>query len=321
MKISIIIPIYNVEPYVEACVASVAKQSFRGEIECLLVDDCGRDKSIDVAKRFIESDASRVVFRILQYEQNKGAAGARNEGLKYATGDYVFFLDGDDILPDDALEKLALPLIKHPEADFSVGIIRPSRNDVGLNWMNTCLKDVPVIIKDSGLLKRMLLNRYTLYMTACNKLIKRSLFAYPGMTFLETVTHEDDHWNFYLAKYAKVACVVKSVTYDYIIHEESKSQTFNQEKYDADYLKICEDWVEHIDSVCQERQVQMVLSLLVPIWVFSEVNSYRKQAKDILIRLATYCNLGRRLFIQCICVLQPKWILRLRLYGLLTKVY
>ena len=78
-KISIIIPIYNVEEYIEECLQSVMRQTYKGEIECILVDDCGKDNSIAIAEQLIADYTGSIAFRILHHEHNRGLSAARNK--------------------------------------------------------------------------------------------------------------------------------------------------------------------------------------------------------------------------------------------------
>ena len=111
-SVSIIIPVYNVEPYVEDCIRSVIRQTYGGKMECIVVDDCGTDNSMDVVERVIGEYNGPIPFRILHHEHNRGLSAARNTGMDAATGDYLFFLDSDDELTDDCIEKLTEPLVK-----------------------------------------------------------------------------------------------------------------------------------------------------------------------------------------------------------------
>ena len=106
MKVSIIIPVYNVEQYVEECLQSVANQTMTEGIECIIVDDCGPDNSAAIAKRFIDSYQGDIRFTFLQREKNGGLSAARNTGIRAATGEYVYFLDSDDYLVPSAIETL-----------------------------------------------------------------------------------------------------------------------------------------------------------------------------------------------------------------------
>ena len=101
-KISVIIPIYNVEKYLNECLNSVIKQSYKN-LEILLIDDHGKDNSINIAKNF-ETQDNRI--KILSYGENKGVSFARNYGLKNASGDYILFIDSDDFIEGQYIKEL-----------------------------------------------------------------------------------------------------------------------------------------------------------------------------------------------------------------------
>ena len=102
MKVSVIIPVYNVEPYVEQCIDSVRNQTLR-EIEIICVNDCGQDRSWDIVRREAAADG-RIVT--VDSDSNAGVAAARNRGLFHAHGTYVYFLDADDMIRENTLEEL-----------------------------------------------------------------------------------------------------------------------------------------------------------------------------------------------------------------------
>ena len=99
-KISIIIPVYNVEKYISQCLDSAINQSLK-DIEIIIVDDCGSDKSMDIAKEYAKND-SRI--KIIKNSQNMGLFLTRCEGIKSATGEYILNLDSDDFLDLRACE-------------------------------------------------------------------------------------------------------------------------------------------------------------------------------------------------------------------------
>ena len=101
MKISVILPCYNAEKYLSACLNSLLAQSMR-DFEVIFVDDGSRDGSSAVARRYAERDARIRVFA----QENQGVSAARNLGLSHARGEWVTFVDGDDELPPDAFETL-----------------------------------------------------------------------------------------------------------------------------------------------------------------------------------------------------------------------
>ncbi len=112
-KISVIIPVYNVEKYLPQCVESVLAQSYQN-FEILLIDDGSTDQSPAICDSFAEKNTKIRVF----HKANGGASTARNAGLDRASGEYVFFLDSDDYLDPQALEKL-LSVLQSADADFA----------------------------------------------------------------------------------------------------------------------------------------------------------------------------------------------------------
>ena len=125
MKISVIIPVYNIEDYLKECLDSIVNQSL-DDIEIICVNDGSTDSSLDILKEYGNAD-SRV--RIISQE-NKGIGGARNTALTSVKGEYVYFMDGDDILELDALEKL-YNLAVERDVDFIMFKISNFNEDTG----------------------------------------------------------------------------------------------------------------------------------------------------------------------------------------------
>ena len=109
ISISIVIPVYNVEPYIERCFQSVISQTYRN-YEIIFVDDCGTDKSIEILSRLMKEYKGELVIKLFHHEKNLGAATARNNGMKIASGEYFLFVDSDDFISSDCLESLVVPL-------------------------------------------------------------------------------------------------------------------------------------------------------------------------------------------------------------------
>ena len=121
MRISIIVPVYNVERYICECFESIAAQTYEGELECIFVDDCGQDDSIALLEQLIASYSGPIQFSILHHEHNRGLSAARNTGIEHATGDYVYFLDSDDCITPDCIEKLSALAKKYKGIDVVQG--------------------------------------------------------------------------------------------------------------------------------------------------------------------------------------------------------
>ena len=101
-KISIIVPVYNVEKFLAECLDSILSQSF-GDFEVLLVNDASEDGSREICERYAKQDAR---IRILENEKNLGLSLTRNHGLREAKGDYITFVDSDDLIDSNYLMKL-----------------------------------------------------------------------------------------------------------------------------------------------------------------------------------------------------------------------
>lgn len=139
-KISIIVPVFNVEPYIVECIRSVMRQTYKGSIECIVVDDCGTDNSIEVAEKLIAEYEGPVEFRVLHHKENFGLSCARNTGMDAATGDYVFFLDSDDYIINDCIENLVefsanydIVFGNHFISDQNVGLIKIDSGELSGN--------------------------------------------------------------------------------------------------------------------------------------------------------------------------------------------
>lgn len=114
-KVSVIMPIYNAEKYISFAIDSILEQSFEN-FELIMIDDCGEDGSIDIAKRY---DDPRIT--ILKNDGNQGIAYSRNRGMDSAKGEYIALMDDDDVAPNNRFELEVSYLDKHPEIDVLGG--------------------------------------------------------------------------------------------------------------------------------------------------------------------------------------------------------
>ena len=101
-KVSVIVPVYNTEKYLEKCLDSLTGQTLK-DIEIICVNDCSTDNSLAVLQKYALSDDR---IKVIDFKENKGAAIARNTGIDAATGDYIGFVDSDDFVDLDFYEKL-----------------------------------------------------------------------------------------------------------------------------------------------------------------------------------------------------------------------
>lgn len=212
LKVTIVIPVYQVEDYIEACLTSVANQTYAGPIECIIVDDCGTDSSCQNVEKFLSEYKGSIDFILLHHDHNRGLSAARNTGMDHASGEYIYFLDSDDEITSDCIEKLTKPLENYSydfvTADFSIVGGRP----------------VTTYLKARGEYKSGIKEAYyrkEWNVTAWNKLCNMDFLKRTELTFREGIIHEDVLWSFYLANYAQSMYALSEKTYIYKLRESS----------------------------------------------------------------------------------------------------
>ena len=165
-KVSIIVPIYNSEKYLKECIESILSQTYKN-LEILLVDNNSKDNSYKICEEYIKKD-SRI---ILLKENQKGVAHARNKAIENASGDYVFFIDADDYIEKDFMEKILSEAIEN-NADMVIsGYTTKLKNSATLN----CYKDGNVYNKKDFLKVFQGLSNKNLINVQCNKLTKANI--------------------------------------------------------------------------------------------------------------------------------------------------
>jgi CDP-glycerol glycerophosphotransferase len=180
-RISVVIPIYNVEPYLAACLDSVARQT-ESDLEVILVDDGSTDASGAIADAYAAGDAR---FRVVR-RPNGGLSAARNTGVEHATGELLAFVDSDDLLPPDAYA-LLLDALDRSGSDFASGHVR--RMGTWGSW--------PARFLDEAFATTRLATHVTRFWplladrTAWNKLFRRAFWDAHALRFPVGVLHED----------------------------------------------------------------------------------------------------------------------------------
>ncbi|MBR5326673.1 MAG: glycosyltransferase family 2 protein [Prevotella sp.] len=215
MKISIVIPIYNVAPFVADCIRSVIRQTWQGQLECIFVDDCGTDNSMEIVRSVVQDYQGPIDFKTVRHEQNRGLSVARNTGIAAASGDYIYFLDSDDEITPDCMAVLASP-IEQERYDVIVGDYR---------IVGSGMPKIPLMLSEGQILRdQEVLHAYRQkdwYMMSVNKLYRKALLDQYDLRFREGIIHEDELWSFQIACKAQTLACVKKETYIYKLREGS----------------------------------------------------------------------------------------------------
>ena len=210
-KITIIVPVYNVENYIVDCLISIDNQNFKNTFEVLLINDCAKDNSICLAEKFIKNSINKEVFKIISHSENRGLSASRNTGIKNAQGLYLLFLDSDDTLNKNCLTGLYREIKSN---ELVVGNYTTFGNETNISVPKLLLNKCSVTP-----LNDFFLNRY--YPMAWNKLISRKFILENSLFFKEGIYHEDILWSYEVATKVKTIGVTHFITYNYRIRSNS----------------------------------------------------------------------------------------------------
>lgn len=211
MKVSFILPIYNVEKYLSECVESILAQTY-SDFEILLVDDGSPDNCPALCDEWAKKD-SRIKAL---HKSNGGLSDARNYGLEHAKGDYVVFVDSDDFwVNKDCLQRLMNVVDAHPECDFigfNCSYYYSDSNTLN-KWVayDECLSKST----DKNTALWSLVASGTFPMSACLKIIKREFLLGMGLRFIKGTIAEDIPWFINLLEGSENCMFVNQYIYAY----------------------------------------------------------------------------------------------------------
>ncbi len=244
--VSIIIPVFQVEDYIERCVRSVLEQTYQ-QIEIILVDDCGSDASIPRAESILSTTDHN--WRTVRHEHNRGLSAARNTGVASAEGKYIYFLDSDDYIMPYCIEKL-LTALEESGASMAFGSYFWPSKESDLNqpyW-----QIVPERLKQISAFEAYM--REATYATAHNRLFLRDAYLSTGITFEEGILHEDDPWSFLLSLRMPNTCGIADKTYCYCERTDSimSASTMTPRRIEGRYAGLRIFVAEHdVNEQCQ----------------------------------------------------------------------
>lgn len=222
MLFSIIIPIYNVEKYLRACLDSVLNQTF-SDWEAVCVNDGSTDSSVVILEEYSTKDKR---FRVVE-QSNAGLSAARNSGLKYASGDYVLFLDSDDWLEKDALDTLAGNLDGEDLVCFS------GRRYLDLEDRYLPSDQLEEKVYQSGMdyyNENALQRRDFAFVCVVLRAYKRSFLNENALRFKEGIFHEDNLFTPLVCFFAQRVKILNKCLYDYRVRDNSITTTYDERR-------------------------------------------------------------------------------------------
>jgi Glycosyltransferases involved in cell wall biogenesis len=208
-KISVIVPVYKVEPYLRKCIDSICNQTFLN-LEIILVDDGSPDSCGDICEEYAKKDARVIVV----HKENGGLSDARNAGSVHATGDYIIFIDSDDYIALDMFEYLYTN-IKEAKAEVSTC----QAFDVYEATTKAPNLKEEVIVCDAEAFYSYILRGTKIRGEIWNKLFKREVIQ--GIAFPKGKLYEDIFFTADFVRNIKVACVGTAPKYYYVHRNDS----------------------------------------------------------------------------------------------------
>jgi glycosyltransferase involved in cell wall biosynthesis len=240
IKVSIIVPVYNVEPYLSRSLDSLVNQTL-SDIEIICINDCSQDKSLVILKEYAKKDKR---IKIIDFEKNQGVSAARNSGMKIAKGEYLGFCDPDDYVDLDFYEKL-YKLAKNKTADIAKG----ARKRMEIDSNEEVIESLNELI-----LKHKCYFTYQ-FTTAIyrNKILKKHKIRFPK----GKITSEDICFLVHAVIEAKSIYVLNNTFYHYIRRDNSaNSDTYSSEKAYSTLSSFC-IILDHLNKAAEKDKNYM----------------------------------------------------------------
>ena len=257
-KISVIVPIYNVEKYLDKCVDSIVNQTYRN-LEIILVDDGALDGSPKICDDWAKKDSRIKVI----HKKNGGLSSARNAGIDAAQGNYLSFIDSDDWIDEDFIEVLYNAIIKD-KSDLAICGFKKIEEDTCKVIYNepSCDKDQYV---ENGL-DLLFKQKNVSYVIACNKLYKKEIFA--DLRYMPGKIHDDEFVIYDVYTHAKGGVsLVNRCMYNYLQRGNSIISITNNEKI-FDIIDAFKLRLSKIDknSIYYSSAVRQYLDAFLPVY-------------------------------------------------------
>ena len=277
--ISVIVPVYNVEEYLEECLESIQKQTYTN-IEVILVNDGSTDGSKEICERYCAKDSR---FKLINQE-NKGLSGARNRGMSESKGEFISFVDSDDVLKEDMLE-LLMKQMTSEDIDIVECWYTNEKHELDL----PSPKDAEIIFQGNGKEALVSLCKDNIVrLNAWAKLFRREVIL--NFPFLEGLFYEDVYGGIGILKRINKMVKINYIGYYYRV----RSGSIMNRKFDTknlDLFTIC-DKVEKLYnddkkalSYVYRRLFNLVLMHVIDYKIF-EGNPYKEKYRNYLNRYA-----------------------------------
>lgn len=262
MKVSVIIPVYNKEDFLDECLGSVTNQ-LNEQMEIIVINDGSTDNSEKIIKKWMEVDSRLNYF----YQDNQGVAAARNKGISIAKGSYIYFLDADDKLKENAIS-IFMKYAKQTDADIIIGNNYERRSN---HLIKKYFHDEKLIKNENLLAFDMKLDMFMIngrpMAMAGNKLYKTDFIKSNNIYFVENVIAEDRLFNLICYLNNPIIKIIPEYTYIYNVFDGSRSRTVNN-RYTEESISL----FAYLYNYIHEKELLNVHSDLLQLILMYDVN-------------------------------------------------
>ena len=216
ISVTIGIPVYQVEDVVKNSLMSALSQSYNN-IEYIIVDDCGSDRSMDIVRKIVEKSTRKGNVRIVCHDCNRGLGEARNTIIKNSHSDYIYFMDSDDTIEPKTVDFLVSKAIDDNSPDIIVANYVTEYTD-GKKEIGTTVKQDIAIESNEAILSYY--SKDSIRISSWNKLYKRDFLIRNNIRYVNRY-HEDYYFSLQELHYAEKILIVPDVLYHYILRSNS----------------------------------------------------------------------------------------------------
>jgi glycosyltransferase involved in cell wall biosynthesis len=277
MKISVVVPVYNVEQCIERCIQSIVNQDYHN-IEILLIDDGSTDSSPQICDNYAREYDNITVFH---KKVNEGLSEARNTGIKAATGDYILFVDSDDSIDENTCQRF-IDALNEREADLVVGNLRVVRG-TDISPRHHKNSNCGSIVSGEEYLVNEL-EAKTMYMAVWLCLYATKFLRDNNLYFKYGILHEDEEFTPRVFLAAKRVIPTDIEFYNHIIREGSITTQKNLTSNAKSICLICNELKPYFDAVQNEKLKFLLKEHLVDISfkIFFDAKLYKKENKYLI---------------------------------------
>mgnify|MGYP004494858807 CR=1 FL=1 len=275
-KVSIIVPVYNVEEYLDKCLNSLVNQTLK-DIEIIVVNDGTRDNSQDIIDKYKEKFPKLIKA---YKKENGGLSSARNYGLDKASGEYISFIDSDDYIDVNMMKEMY-----NKAHDNNFDVVVCDMEYIYKNYTKVVSSLIDIDLKDKEEIKKHMIN---IYPAACNKIYKKNIIK--DLKFKEGVWYEDVEFTYRLLPLINSIGTIKKPFYKYLQRENAITSTFNDKifNYISNWNGVVEyykdnNFYEEYSNELEYCYVRYLYATMVKgMTNFRDYDKYQKGVKEAI---------------------------------------